>query len=125
MRRAFHQEFNQDAVKQFRDIEVKACHELLRRYVACPEMFMESIRQCVFLPRVIVVFGLCSYCTISSLAGRIIMRSAYGIDVKSEGDRFIEIGELALQAASAASNAGSYLVDLLPIRKLILLHLER
>ncbi|KAI0076590.1 cytochrome P450 [Panus rudis PR-1116 ss-1] len=98
MRRAFHQEFNQDAVKQFRDIEVKACHELLRRYVACPEMFMESIRH---------------------LAGRIIMRSAYGIDVKSEGDRFIEIGELALQAASAASNAGSYLVDLLPILRYI------
>ncbi|KAI0076588.1 cytochrome P450 [Panus rudis PR-1116 ss-1] len=96
MRRAFHQEFNQDAVKQFRDVQVKACHDLLRRYATQPENFMDDIRH---------------------MTGRIIMRSAYGIDIKNEGDRYIEVGEVALQALSAASNAGTYLVDTLPFLK--------
>ena len=45
MRRAFHQDFNNESVKQFRDIETKACHELLRRLSSRPEHFMEDVRQ--------------------------------------------------------------------------------
>lgn len=45
MRRILHHDFNYDAVKQFRGIELKACHELLRRLVSRPERFMEDIRQ--------------------------------------------------------------------------------
>ncbi|KAI0076591.1 cytochrome P450 [Panus rudis PR-1116 ss-1] len=93
MRRAFHQEFNQVAVQKFQHIQVKACHELLKRFATRPETFMGDIRH---------------------LAGRIIMRSAYGIDIKDEGDRFIEVAEVSLHALSASVNPGSYLVDTLP-----------
>ncbi|KAI0071338.1 cytochrome P450 [Panus rudis PR-1116 ss-1] len=94
MRRAFHQEFNQVAIQRFRPIQVKACHELLRKFISRPETFMADIRH---------------------LAGRIIMRTAYGTDIKDDGDRFIKIGEESLHAISATTNAGSYLVDSLPI----------
>lgn len=52
---------------------------------------------------------------VSSMAGRIILRAAYGIDIESENDRYLEIAEQSLQALSATVNAGSYLVDSLPI----------
>lgn len=50
------------------------------------------------------------------MAGRIIMRAAYGIDIKSENDRYVQIAEHSLQALCATVNAGSYLVDSLPFR---------
>ncbi|CAL1715497.1 unnamed protein product [Somion occarium] len=96
MRKAFHQDFNHESVKQFREMETKACHELLRRLTSRPERFMEDIRH---------------------MAGRIILRAAYGIDIESENDRYLEIAEQSLQALSATVNAGSYLVDSLPILK--------
>ncbi|KAI0076589.1 cytochrome P450 [Panus rudis PR-1116 ss-1] len=96
MRRAFHQEFNQAAVEKYRELQVKACHELLRKYASHPETFMEDIRH---------------------LAGRVIIGSAYGIEIKGKGNRYIEVGEVSLHALSAASNAGSYMVDTLPFLK--------
>ncbi|KAK7687283.1 hypothetical protein QCA50_009788 [Cerrena zonata] len=96
MRRAFHQDFNNESVKQFREVETKACHELLRRLVSRPENFREDIRH---------------------MAGRIILRAAYGINIESENDRYVQIAEHSLQALCATTNAGSYLVDSLPILK--------
>ena len=47
------------------------------------------------------------------------MRVAYGIDIKTHDDPYVEIGEKSLQALSAATSAGSYLVDALPFRKFL------
>lgn len=48
------------------------------------------------------------------MAGQVIMRSAYGIDVEPHDDPYIEIGEKSLQALCASAHAGAYLVDYLP-----------
>ena len=49
------------------------------------------------------------------MAGRVIMRTAYGIDVQDSNDPYIDIAERALQAVNAGVNAGSFLVDIVPI----------
>jgi len=98
MRKTFHQHFNPDSVKHFNDIEVKAVHEMLHRLIQHPSGFMEHARH---------------------MAGRIIMRTAYGIDVQIRNDPYIEIGEKSLQALSAATGAGAYLVDVLPFLKYV------
>ncbi|TCD67113.1 hypothetical protein EIP91_000576 [Steccherinum ochraceum] len=98
MRKAFHQDFNPDSAKQFNEIEAKAAHEMVRRLVRNPSGFMEHARH---------------------MAGRVIMRAAYGIDIQDHDDPYIEIGEKSLQALSAATNAGSYLVDVMPFLKYI------
>ena len=51
------------------------------------------------------------------MAGRIIMRAAYGITIEKENDRYVEIAEHSLQAMCATVNGGFYLVDSVPIRK--------
>lgn len=43
------------------------------------------------------------------------MKTAYGIDILSENDPYIETAEHALFALSSTTNAGAYLVDTLPI----------
>lgn len=55
--------------------------------------------------------------TRSSMAGRVIMRTAYGIDVQDNNDPYIDIAERGLQALNAGVNAGSFLVDIVPICK--------
>ena len=50
------------------------------------------------------------------MAGRIIMRAAYGITIEKENDRYVEIAEHSLQAMCATVNGGFYLVDSVPIR---------
>ncbi|CAL1715485.1 unnamed protein product [Somion occarium] len=94
MRKALHRDLNYDSVKQFRDVHIQACHEFLRRLVSRPERFREDIRH---------------------MTGRIILRVAYGIDVESENDRYIAFAEGATEAFSSTVNAGSYLVDSIPI----------
>jgi hypothetical protein len=46
----------------------------------------------------------------------IIMCTAYGIEVKSEGDPYIDIREKSLHAIAKAGNSPAYVVDIIPIR---------
>lgn len=48
------------------------------------------------------------------MAGSEIIKVTYGIDVQAEDDPFIYTAERAKEAVSATTNAGSYLVDILP-----------
>ena len=49
------------------------------------------------------------------MAGRIIMHAAYGIKVQDEDDPYVDIAERGLQALNAGVNAGSFLVETIPI----------
>jgi hypothetical protein len=49
------------------------------------------------------------------MAGRIILSTAYGIDVLPEDDPHIDISEKALHAMACTGNRGSFLVDSLPL----------
>jgi hypothetical protein len=50
------------------------------------------------------------------MTGRIILRIAYGIDVKSTDDPFVLMAEDALEAISVASQFRGMLFDMVPIR---------
>lgn len=45
------------------------------------------------------------------------MRSAYGIKVEDKDDPYIDIAERGLHALNAGVNAGTFLVNSIPIRK--------
>lgn len=49
-----------------------------------------------------------------SMAGSEIMEISYGIEVKPHDDPYILIAEHAVESISATTNAGSYLVDVIP-----------
>lgn len=51
------------------------------------------------------------------MAGSLIISVSYGLDVQPQDDPYIATAEKALHAMSMAGNAGSYLVDSLPMRK--------
>lgn len=55
--------------------------------------------------------------SVPSMAGAEIMEISYGIDVEPHDDPYILTAEHAVECISATTNAGSYLVDALPIRK--------
>jgi hypothetical protein len=50
-----------------------------------------------------------------SMAGMVILSTAYGIDVQPEDDPYVDISEKAMVGLAATVNRGSYLVDSLPL----------
>lgn len=57
-----------------------------------------------------------------SMAGSLIIGVAYGLEVKPKDDPYVETAEKALHAMAMAGNAGSFLVDYIPIRALAMPH---
>lgn len=51
------------------------------------------------------------------MAGSLILGVSYGLDVQPENDPYIATAEKALHAMSMAGNAGSFLVDTVPMRE--------
>lgn len=51
------------------------------------------------------------------MTGGEVLRIGYGIDVQQENDPFIATAKHAADALRATFNPGSYLVDLIPLRK--------
>ncbi|OBZ79585.1 O-methylsterigmatocystin oxidoreductase [Grifola frondosa] len=96
-RKMAHHILHSTPVKQYRPIEQKATHELLRRLLSGTE-FMDGLRH---------------------MAGLLIMSLSYDIEVLPDGDPYVEMAEAAIQSITATTNAGSYLVDSLPILKYI------
>ncbi|KAJ3552033.1 hypothetical protein NM688_g4375 [Phlebia brevispora] len=97
-RRAFHHDFNPDSVRKFRPVEERAAYQFLRNLLERPLDVMEHLRH---------------------MAGSEIMKIAYAIDVKGKDDPYILTAEHAVESISATTNAGSYLVDILPFLKYI------
>lgn len=50
-----------------------------------------------------------------SVTGRVLIHSAYGVDVKERADPIIVAAERGLEASIAAMNPGQFLVDIIPI----------
>ncbi|TCD67111.1 hypothetical protein EIP91_000574 [Steccherinum ochraceum] len=93
VRKAFQLEFSPDAVKRFRDVQREENLKFLNRLLASPKSFMMHTRY---------------------MTGAIIMSSGYGIEIQSQDDPFIEIGEKGVEAISASAGAGVWMVDLCP-----------
>ncbi|KAI0348408.1 cytochrome P450 [Trametopsis cervina] len=84
------------ATKTFRSIEESGTVLFLEKILLQRENFMDHIRH---------------------MAGSKILKIAYGIEIQEQDDPFIHMAEQAMQSISAATNAGSYLVDFLPFLK--------
>ncbi|KAH9857833.1 cytochrome P450 [Lenzites betulinus] len=93
-RRMTKQEFHPAPVKRFRPKEIKATYRFVRDLQRKPEDLFDHLRH---------------------LAGATIMSVAYDIDVQSHDDPYIQVAEEVTTSISHTTNAGSYLVDVIPI----------
>ena len=50
------------------------------------------------------------------MAGSLILKITYGLDIQSADDPYIALVEESVEAAVQAANPGSFLVDTLPFR---------
>ncbi|KAJ7476689.1 cytochrome P450 [Mycena latifolia] len=97
-RRLFHNVFHTEAAHMFRPKELTASHELLRRILHDPDVFMDHFRH---------------------MAGEVIMSVAYGIDVLPKNDPYVTLAEHAVQSLAIASVPGTFLVDSIPLLKYV------
>ncbi|KAH9929328.1 cytochrome P450 [Fomitopsis serialis] len=93
-RRVFHQHFHPAAALQHRPRALKGARVLLNRLLDTPDDFMGHLRH---------------------MAGSLIIGVAYGLEVQPKDDPYVATAERALHAMAMAGNAGSFLVDSIPI----------
>ncbi|KAF8219321.1 cytochrome P450 [Tricholoma matsutake] len=92
-RRVMHQSFHPTAAMQFRPLELKAVHGLLRRMLEDPDNLMGHLRH---------------------MAGETIISIAYGVDVLPKDDPYIATAEEGVHTLLLAAVPGAFLVDTLP-----------
>ncbi|KAK0497941.1 cytochrome P450 [Armillaria luteobubalina] len=97
-RKIFRQEMEGYSSAAYHHREIHEARLLLRRLLDDPENYRKNIR---------------------FMFGRSILAITYGIDVTHDSDPYIRNVETAMQAAAACMNAGSFLVDVLPILRFI------
>ncbi|KAJ6520766.1 cytochrome P450 [Mycena vulgaris] len=97
-RRLFHAEFQPSAAKLFRPQERKAAYHLLQRMVNAPDDFAQHLQHVV---------------------GAIIMSIAYGLEVKSSNDPYLNAAQAGIRAMSASAVPGRFLVDNVPALKYV------
>ncbi|KAJ7706284.1 cytochrome P450 [Mycena rosella] len=95
-RKTFHQYFQPRAVPGYYPIQMQATRTLLQQLSRNPARFADYVRQ---------------------HAGNIILRVAYGYEIKPENDPYVSLAHEAAKGLIQAANAGSFLVDFLPILK--------
>ncbi|EIM84338.1 cytochrome P450 [Stereum hirsutum FP-91666 SS1] len=96
LRKGFHPYLSPDAVIEYRPLESKSVHRLLRSLMEKPENFVASLRH---------------------MAGAIILAIAFGIEVKSEGDPHVETAEKGLGAVLLGTMPQAAMYDFFPILK--------
>ncbi|KAA1467206.1 CyP450 monooxygenase [Dentipellis sp. KUC8613] len=97
-RRLFHQYFQPSAVVRFQPKKLRATHNFLRRLADSPEDFRDHVRL---------------------MAGSVIMDIAYGLDIQSAADPYLQRADEALHIIDKAGNPGSWLVDVIPSLKYV------
>ncbi|KAI0371168.1 cytochrome P450 [Pilatotrama ljubarskyi] len=95
-RKMARQQFHSTPVKRFRPVEVRSTHRFLLGLLQNPDQLMENLRH---------------------LAGATIMSIAYDIEVQPHDDPFVQTAEEAATVMAETADAGSYLVDTIPILK--------
>ncbi|OJT14150.1 O-methylsterigmatocystin oxidoreductase [Trametes pubescens] len=97
-RRMARQEFHSTPVKRFRPVEVRSAYRFLRSLQQKPDDLMDNLRH---------------------LAGATIMSIGYDIEVQPHDDPYVQTAEEAVASITETTNAGSYLVDVIPILKYV------
>ncbi|KAJ7492718.1 cytochrome P450 [Mycena latifolia] len=97
-RKTFHQYFQPRAVPGYHPIQLRATRTLLQQLSKNPTRFAHHIRQ---------------------HAGNVILRVAYGYEIKPDNDPYVALADEAMKGLTQAANAGSFLVDFLPVLKYV------
>ncbi|KAH9043963.1 CyP450 monooxygenase [Lactarius pseudohatsudake] len=97
-RQLFDKHFQPSAVPQFRPKKLKAAHGFLQRLLDSPEHFHEHMQ---------------------FMAGSTILDIAYGLDICTSDDPYLQRAEECLQILDTAANPGTFLVDIIPALKYV------
>ncbi|KAJ7259562.1 cytochrome P450 [Mycena haematopus] len=100
-RRMFQQQFRRDKSRNYRPIQMKKIHQLLRSLLSGPQEFREHIRT-----RAIYYF---------LLAAAIIMATVYGYEVQPSNDHFVALSENAVKKIAESFFPGAASVNTFPI----------
>ncbi|KAJ7819419.1 cytochrome P450 [Mycena olivaceomarginata] len=93
-RRMFQQHFRRDLSRNYRPVQMKKAHQLLRGLLESPQDFRELLK---------------------TVAAASIMATVYGYDVKPSNDRFVALSENAVQKLSESFFPGAVAVNTFPI----------
>ncbi|KAF7374571.1 O-methylsterigmatocystin oxidoreductase [Mycena sanguinolenta] len=93
-RRMFQQHFRQDASRNYRPIQMKKVHLLLKELLSSPQAFHEHLK---------------------TLAAAIIMATVYGYEVRPTDDHFVGLAEDATKRLSDSVFPGAVAVNTFPI----------
>ena len=108
----FEHQFRPAMAPTYWPIQRKEVRRLIRNILETPDDLIEHLRQ-------LALFFL-SFCwrlnLVYSNAASVIMNVFYGIEIESQGDRYIDIAEEALQGMAKAAALGVFLVDIFPLR---------
>ncbi|KAF5336271.1 hypothetical protein D9758_016055 [Tetrapyrgos nigripes] len=98
-RKLFHKEFTPPATLLHRPRELEAARKALVQFLDNPDGdYLSKFRH---------------------MSGTIILSTAYGIDVQTENDPYVNVSEKAVYAITRAGNIPSYLVDQIPALKYV------
>ncbi|GJJ11062.1 hypothetical protein Clacol_005293 [Clathrus columnatus] len=92
----FHQLFNQKAIQEYYDIQMKYTKVLLKRLYRTPQEFRTHVRY---------------------IMGASVLEVTYGMQPMSEEDPFLVLSEDTIQKIGEAGIPGTYMVDIFPILK--------
>ncbi|KAG7087581.1 hypothetical protein E1B28_013535 [Marasmius oreades] len=95
-RKTFHQYFQQRNIPEFHVVQKAAAKSLLRKLAISPEDYYGHVKH---------------------HAGFIILKLAYGYELQSNDDPYVDLAAKALAAITQAVNHGAFAVDYLPILK--------
>jgi hypothetical protein len=95
-RRAFHQYFQPRNLASYYPVQVQVAINLLQQLGASPEKYDQHVRQMV---------------------GSVVLRTAYGYEVKAENDYYIDLVHKAILPLLEVVHAGTYIVEYLPMLK--------
>ncbi|KAF8139506.1 cytochrome P450, partial [Mycena galopus ATCC 62051] len=93
-RRMFQQHFRRDVSRNYRPVQIKKVHQLLRGLLSSPDEFRELIK---------------------TLAAATIMSTIYGYEVKPSNDQFVALSENAVKKLSESFFPGAVAVNTFPI----------
>ena len=115
-RRLFHEFLNVNAVTNFDRYQHKHAYRFLSRLAETPEDFFDHAKLCVSSKTSSSQTHVRLTSIHPSVTGALIMEIAYGFDVKSHEDKFLQASERAMDYAREAMVPGAFLVDTFPIR---------
>ncbi|KZV72772.1 cytochrome P450 [Peniophora sp. CONT] len=93
LRKTFHEEFKADVLARYDALQSTAVHALLRTLVTEPDEFRENIKH---------------------MAGKVIMRIAYGVDMKDPKDPYVHVAEDTVHLMNTGLSFGGLILDFIP-----------